>query len=126
LAPHEDQDGWLYIRVKRHPKGWKPTAPDGAIGLAFHSPQRLKFGLPPLGYVDSHDESRIIASERVERAVENELKWLIAGFYFLGVAFGLMVGAIVGPGEAVTFVLCGAVGMFFVSMGLSMYKVVKR
>ena len=72
LAPHEDQDGWLYIRVKRHPQGWGPTVPDSALGLAIQSPQSIKFSYPSTSYVDSHAESRIISSSRVERAVEHD------------------------------------------------------
>lgn len=72
LAPHEDQDGWLYIRVKQHPSGWGPTKPYGRSGLAIQSPNSIEGGCRPTSYVDSLDESRIIASARVERAVEND------------------------------------------------------
>jgi hypothetical protein len=50
LAPHKEQDGWVYVRVSRTPQ------PDD-----MH-----------LSYSDSAPSRRIISSRRVERAVETD------------------------------------------------------
>lgn len=85
LAPHKDQDGWAYVRVRRDDPFGEGHV--DALGNArFESPMRSRCRYPngddagtsigftaPVYYNDSvFPDSRIISSRRVERAVETD------------------------------------------------------
>jgi len=65
---HEDQAGWVYVRVHKAGQGY--CVPNYAPALLSQSPQSRLFDQPPTAYVDTHDDSRIISSSRVEEDVE--------------------------------------------------------
>lgn len=72
LAPHKEQDGWVYARVKRTTmrRGRKRKADDFTHHLP--SPAFWTIGTwgAPIAYRDTLPWSRIISSRRVEEAVE--------------------------------------------------------
>lgn len=72
LAPHTEQDGWVYVRVERKklrfPRRWEASIslygiPGFAAGDEGNSPE---------AYSDDRIGSRIISSRRAERAVETD------------------------------------------------------
>jgi len=82
LAPHKDQDGWVYWRTasKTAKPANMPDDPAGAIALwQFHpdgkqarmmKPSAMKEGGLFIGYDDRKEGSRVISSRRVEKDVE--------------------------------------------------------
>ncbi len=64
LAPHKDQNGYVYIRVLKWGKRFLPHAlPDTGFG-------RLCAAMSSAFYRDDNPDQRIISSRRVEEAVE--------------------------------------------------------
>lgn len=66
LAPHKEQDGWVYIRVKKgRPKiRYNRSSREAYVGVVGC--------IGPLFYDDTLRGSRVISSRRVERAVETD------------------------------------------------------
>lgn len=65
-APHKEQDGWVYIRVKKgRPKiRYNRSSREAYVGVVGC--------IGPLFYDDTLRGSRVISSRRVERAVETD------------------------------------------------------
>jgi len=80
LAPHKEQDGWVYVRV---PSGYaRPTFPRAVdfvtrkglpgLSIGFDSKTFETAPMIHVAYDDVAPTQRVISSRRVEEAVENE------------------------------------------------------
>lgn len=75
LAPHKEQDGWVYLRVRRVPRnmrvstvgGFEEADPSKPSYATFLNVSRKWFGIQP---ADDLPPFRTISSRRVEEAVE--------------------------------------------------------
>ena len=75
LAPHKEQDGWVYVRVPRTYLG-EPLPGMRAVPPTEDLPTPMKLykfpgpGTYEVGYPDTDPGSRVISSRRVEEALE--------------------------------------------------------
>ena len=90
LAPHKEQDGWVYVRVPRSYLGTPSLFTREVPPLDDSSPAPMKLykyvGLDEyeVGYPDDTPGSRIISSRRVEEAVYQADRAREAGFTLKG------------------------------------------